>query len=135
MNLSKKKVFVVSVFMSIVLVCCTAFASSYVGNYEFARELYVGGGKGNHFIIGDKLTVITRVSKQTNAKQASSDYFYVDVLGSVFGGYEVIATFKMKRNGETKKTLTNVNGNLFYKLKLRKANDGCKLKGSVEVIY
>lgn len=120
-----------------ILVC--GYSKSYVGEFTFSHDIYVGGSDsllhGNSFYCADgnfKLT--TRISKQTNAAQATSEYFYVYVYRKDLLGDTYVACGVLNRSGASSASWKNMKHDN-YSFKLTKSKDGCSLKGSVELEY
>lgn len=115
------------------------YSKSYTGNFEFSSFVWL---KGNKSIFNDntfkcnsgKFKITTRISKQTDKAQASSEVFYVKVYRIDLKGDNYIGRGMLKRSGTSSASWKNMK-HARYRFELVKDEDGCELKGSVTLDY
>lgn len=136
----KKRIMCILLIISTVLCVEDAYAlnDSYVGNFKLQKLLYVntrGSRYPGIFTIDEgKVEITTRISKQTNEEQATSEYFYVDIYRDKMFRDIKIGCLKMKRKGQTTEVCNNLEKGNYYFV-IRKSNDGCYITGSIEIKY
>lgn len=140
------RVKVIKFFMAIIICvlisipCVVIYAASlseYTGNFTFCDQIYIGGiydSKTKFNCDQGNFSVTTRISKQTNGEQASSDYFYVKVYRCDLLTDTYVGCGLMNRSGTTSASWKNMKKDT-YRFLLDKSNDGCALKGSVSLYY